>query len=340
MKVLLYQQNEKRLKTSGIGRALKHQEMALKNNGIEVTFNPHDTFDLAHINTLFETSQIFLRKCQKEHIPTVVHGHSTIEDFRDSFRLWKVIARWFNKQLLKMYRAADIIVTPTEYSKKLISSYEGVNCPVYNISNGIILEDYARNEKNIKSFEEHFKITKDQKVVIGVGLLFRRKGLDDFIEVARRFPDVTFIWFGALQKFATTHYILKTIRKRPKNVIMAGYIAGDIIKGAFSRANLMFFPSREETEGIVVLEALAAKTPLLIRDIGVYSPWLKNQENCLMGKSIPEFVEQIEYALSHDLSSLTEKGYQTVEERNIEAIGHQLVDLYQEAIRINQEKNR
>jgi 1,2-diacylglycerol-3-alpha-glucose alpha-1,2-glucosyltransferase len=66
---------------------------------------------------------------------------------------------------------------------------------------------------------------------------------------------------------------------------MAGYCSGDIIHGAYDLASCMFFPSLEETEGIVVLEALASHTPLLVRDIGVYDPWLVDGVNCHKAKT-------------------------------------------------------
>ena len=78
-------------------------------------------------------------------------------------------------------------------------------------------------------------------------------------------PDIKFIWFGYLNKFLTTSYILKCIKHKPDNVILPGYIKGNVIKGALYYANCMFFPTNEETEGIVALEALATKLTLVTR---------------------------------------------------------------------------
>ena len=55
------------------------------------------------------------------------------------------------------------------------------------------------------------------------------------------------------------------------------------------RQRISSFPSREETEGIVVLEALASQQQVLVRDIPVYQGWLVANENCYMGHSIEEF---------------------------------------------------
>ena len=142
-----------------------------------------------------------------------------------------------------------------------------------------MLEDYAPSVEKVRKYKQYFNIQEEDKVVIGIGLLFKRKGLHDFIDVARKLPHVKFIWFGSLQKILRTKEINKAIKNKPDNVIMPGYIDGDVIKGALQGANLFFFPSYEETEGIVVLESLASRIPLLIRDIPVYEDWLENERD-------------------------------------------------------------
>ena len=333
MKILLYFEKEKALRQSGIGRALRHQKQALESNGIEYTLDSKDTFDIAHINTNFFESYRLLKKCKKEGKKVIVHGHSTFEDFRKSFRCWKLIEPIFDHLIIRMYRNADAIITPTEYSKRLIENYKGVKCPVYSLSNGIQLSDYEYSGKKVKQFRNYFKLKPNEKVIIGVGLFFERKGILDFFEVARQLPDIKFIWFGHLSKLMTQGKILRAIKKRPANVIMPGYIDGDIIKGAFSNANLVFFPTLEETEGIVVLEALASKTPILVRDIPVFDDWLKDNKNCLKAKDNEEFIKKINYALYNDLSDIIEQGYKTVEEREITIIGKKLIDIYSEVLK-------
>ena len=64
---------------------------ALSTNDVEFTLNKKDDFDIAHINTYFLRSQKLLKKCHKKGKKVVVHGHSTFEDFRKSFRLYKLM---------------------------------------------------------------------------------------------------------------------------------------------------------------------------------------------------------------------------------------------------------
>lgn len=332
MKVLLYFQDQDRMKKSGIGRALRHQIKALTQNGIDYTLDPDDDYDLAHINTYFGKSQRVLKKVKRRGIPVIVHGHSTFEDFRKSFRLWRLIEPYYDRCLVKQYSKADYIITPTPYSKGLIENYSFVKCPVINISNGIDPKEYTYSEENVKAFREYFKLQEGEKVVIGIGWFFYRKGLDDFFKVARNLPDIKFIWFGHQPKWQTQSRMLKEIKHRPSNVIMPGYIDGKVIKGALSGADMMFFPSREETEGIVVLEAMASHLPLLVRDIPVYDPWLKDEVNCYKAKTVEEFVSLIPKIIEKKDQTILEKAYQDVLNNDLKLIGERLKDIYEKVL--------
>ena len=327
MKVLLYFEKEEKIKKSGIGRALRHQIAALTSAGVEYTLDPKDTYDIAHINTYFPESKKLVKKLKKKGVPVIVHGHSTKEDFQNSFRLWKLMKLWFYPNLMWFYKNADFIITPTQYSKDLIDSYN-LGTEVIFVSNGIDPKEYAYDEEKIKAFKEFFKIKEGEKVVIGIGFPFNRKGIKDFFAVAKEKPDVKFIWFGYLQRILTQPNVLRAIKHRPSNVIMLGYIDNAIIKGALRYAECLFFPSYEETEGIVVLEALASNCPVLIRDIGVYADWLEDGRDCYKGHNNEEFLQKLNTIMESDNSKLVENGYKLVEERTLEKVGVELRQAY------------
>ena len=328
MKNLLFFEKQNSLKQSGIGRAMSHQKKALELAEVEYTLDPNDSYDFAHINTLFFESYRLLKKLHKKGMKVIVHGHSTVEDFKYSFRCWRLIAPIFNHLILRMYRHADCIITPTNYSKGLIENYKGVKCPVYAVSNGIKLEDYVYSEENVKAFDEFFNI-KDKKIVICAGLYFERKGIRDFFKIAESMPDVEFIWFGHLAPILTQSKIRRAIKKRPKNVIMPGYVDIKVLKGAFHRADCFLFLSHEENEGIAVLEALASKLPVIVRDIPVFDGWLVDGRDVLKGKNNEEFKEKLEYVFNNDMESFKENAYKVVEERTLEKVGNQLKEIYE-----------
>lgn len=332
MKVLLYFEGEKVISKSGIGRAMKHQMAALTSQGIEYTLDPDDDYDILHINTIGPNSSPMIRKARHLNRKIVYHAHSTEEDFRNSFMLSNQIAPLFKKRLVHLYSKADHIITPTPYSKKLIESY-GIDLPIHAISNGIDLDKFNYNEDKIKAFHEYFNI-KDEKVIICVGLFFVRKGILDFIEVAKRLPEYKFIWFGHVPLYSIPKQIRDIVTKdHPNNVIFPGYVSGPVIEGAYCGADAFFFPSMEETEGIVVLEALASYQQVILRDIPVFDPWMKDKVNCYKGHDVDSFTKLVDDVVCKRLPDVSAEGRKTAMERSIPEVGKQLRQVYEAVLK-------
>jgi len=327
MKICLYFEAEKMLQTSGIGRALQHQKRALESAGIEYTLDPEDEYDLLHINTVGVSSSSVIANAKKRNKKVIYHAHSTEEDFRDSFLLSNQMAPFFKRHIVNLYAQADAIITPTPYAKSLLEAY-GLTMPIHPVSNGIDLKHYAKDDQKIKAFRKYFGLSETQKVVISVGLYLKRKGIQDFMEVAKQFPDVKFIWFGYTPLISIPASIRHMIEDHPSNVILPGYVKGPIIEGAYASANHFFFPTYEETEGIVVLEALASKCPVLVRDIGVFNPWLVDGVNCHKAFDNEGFSAILRQSFEGTLSSTLEAAYQTASERTLPNIGQQLKEIY------------
>lgn len=333
MKILLYFEGEKMLKTSGIGRAMKHQISALKDQGIEFTTDPEcEDYDILHVNTYGPASSKLISKAKKAGKKVVVHAHSTEEDFKNSFVLSNQIAPMFKKRLISVYSEGDYILTPTPYSKKILEGY-GLNTEIEAISNGIDIERFSYDEEKVKAYRKYFSLNEEDKVVISVGLYFDRKGLLDFVEVAKRLPEYRFIWFG----YTPLYSIPKNIREvvvedHPKNVYFPGYVKGAIIEGAYQGCDAFFFASKEETEGIVVLEALAAGQNVIVRDIPVFDPWLIDGKNCYKGKDVDTFVSLVKGCVEATLPSTKAEGVKTAKERSIEEVGKQLRQVYEKLL--------
>ena len=328
MKVLLYFEDADLIGKSGVGRAFHHQKKALESAGIEYTANPKcQDYDILHINTYGVASQMIIHNARRLGKPVIYHAHSTKEDFMNSFNFSNLIAPLYKQRLLSLYRSADVLITPTPYSKHLLEGY-GLRMPVYAISNGIDLDDYSPDSQRETMFREYFRLRPEDHVIISVGLPFERKGLLDFLEIARSMPEYTFIWFGNLSRLLLPAKIIRAIDQRPDNAIFPGYISGDMIKGAFSGADAFFFPSYEETEGIAVLEALASKQTAILRDIGAYSSWAVSGRNCWLGSDNDQFRTLIKGICEGTLARTGETGYRVAEDRSIERIGQQLKAVY------------
>lgn len=96
--------------------------------------------------------------------------------------------------------------------------------------------------------------------------------------MAKRMPDIIFLWFGGGNNALIPAEIKKAVAEKPENVIFAGFQPSGILRDAYCGADAFAFFSYEETEGIVVLEALSCEIPVIVRDIPVYEGWLTDGE--------------------------------------------------------------
>ncbi len=324
-KVLLYTEFEKTLKVSGLGKAIDHQKQALKDNHVPFTLNPKDDYDIIHINFYGPKSYLAARRAKRLGKKVVYHAHSTEEDFKNSFWFANLISPLFKRWIIKCYKLGDIIITPSDYSKKLLESYGLKN--IHAISNGIDLGLFSRDEKSGKKFREKYHYKENEKVIMGIGLFFERKGILDFIELAKYFPKYQFIWFGNINKNLIPRKIKNALKIKLPNLTFAGHVPPKEIKAALSGVDLYLFPTFEETEGIPALEALACKTPMILRDIPVFD-FLKNKKEVYKAKNLTEFKTLIPKVLNSELPDLTNAGYQKVKEKEISVVGKQLISIY------------
>ena len=333
MKILLYTEMEKAVRKSGLGKAIKHQMRALELMGIEYTTNPRDDFDILHINTYFPYSYELALKAKRDGKKVVYHAHSTEEDFRNGFVFSTKVSPLFKKWLIKCYSLGDVIVTPTEYSKKLLDSYH-IGRKIYAISNGIEIEKFQRNEELGHRFRETYHYSKDDKVIIGIGLYIERKGIVDFVELARRMPEYQFIWFGYSPLSAAGKSVRDAVNTKLDNLIFAGYVESEMIIAAMSGCDLYIFPTYEETEGIPIVEACACRCQALIRDIPVFDGWLEDGVNVYKARDVDDFEVKIKKIIHHEVPDLTDVAYKVAEERSLQIVGSKLKDVYEEVLKM------
>lgn len=328
MKVFLYSGMQKMIEKSGVGRAIYHQRKAANLSSIELVENLEDA-DVIHINTIFPKSYKMAQEAHKMGKKVVYHAHSTRQDFRNSYIGSNLVDGLFAWWIMKCYNSGDIIVTPSIYSKKLLHSY-GITKDIRVLSNGIDTEYYKRDEEMRHKFKEKHN---GRKVIMSAGLWIDRKGILDFVELAKKIPQYDFVWYGESNLYTVPSKIRKAVKTKLPNLFFPGYISKAELKDAYNNSDLFLFMSKEETEGIVILEALAMKIPCLIRDIPVYEGWLTDSKDIYKAKTITEFETKIKGILENKLPDLTEAGYNIAAERDIRQIGKKLKGIYEDALK-------
>ena len=162
--------------------------------------------------------------------------------------------------------------------------------PVCALTNGVDTAFFAPDAGRRAAFRRAYGLADSDPVVICAGHYFVRKGVLDFIELARAMPEVKFFWFGYTDPGADPPppSAAPLPRRRPtcaSPAMSARPNCGTPTAGA----DVFAFCSHEETEGIVVLEALACGIPVVVRDIPVYQGWLTDGKQVLKRRDTAGF---------------------------------------------------
>ncbi len=327
MRIYIYQGGFSVVKNSGVGSAVCHQREMLRRTGAPVT-DKWKNATVVHINTVFPDAALAAYIAGRQGKRVVYYGHSTMEDFRNSFIGSNAAAPYFKKWIRFCYSLGDVILTPTEYSRNILAGY-GMKKPLYAITNGVNTDFFQPDPEAGKRFREKYRIPDGKKIIISAGHLIQRKGIFDFLQIASGMPDKIFVWFGGGNGWAVPQSVKRAVRKKTDNVIFAGYVERQELKDAYCGADAFLFCSYEETEGIVVLEALACRIPVIVRRIPVYEGWLEENTYVLKADSVEEFRERAELACSGSLRDMTVEGRKLAEEHSLLRTGRRLREIYE-----------
>ena len=317
-------------KKSGVGKAVYHQISMLEKQGIIVNKTGLKNSDIVHINTVFPDSVLVAIIAKALGKKVLYYGHSTMEDFKNSFVGSNFFAPLFKRWIIFCYGLGDAVITPTEYSKALLEGYK-IKKPIYALSNGIDTDYWKKEEMNSsqkKEFLEKYHLSNDRKAVMSVGHFMERKGVTEFVEIARNNPEISFIWFGYTPSILVPRRVQKIIKQAPDNLIFAGFVDSEELKKAYNFCDLFLFMSHEETEGIVVLEAMACEIPVIVRDIPVYNGWLMNGKNVIKFKQNGELSYLLNKVLKNVDASMVKEAVETAHKRDFTETGQKLLMIY------------
>jgi 1,2-diacylglycerol-3-alpha-glucose alpha-1,2-glucosyltransferase len=268
----------------------------IEKEGINIVFDVDSDFDLIHIHVPLTKAYFLSRRNNNgNHKPVIFHGHMTEDTFPIGSQLRFIIRKWIKK----IARESDLILCPSLSTERYFKEH----FPEKNIKQlnyGINLDNYAYSHEDGINFRRRYRIGTKETVVCCVGGMTYRKGIDEFYEIARRFPDIRFMWIGGL--FFRNQHIYKIYNKidrnsinihdLPDNVISTGYTTH--ISAALSASDIFFFPSRQETQGLALVEAAANNRAIVTRDLPVFKEWLTHGHDCLMGACLDDFAEHIQ----------------------------------------------
>ena len=335
MSVFIYEGGFRLVRKSGVGQAMLHQREALRKAGIIARGRSDDGTKIMHLNTVFPDSLLMLLIARIRGWKVICFAHSTMEDFKASFPLSSRLAPLFRRYITFCYDRADVVITPSEYSRNLILGY-GVRRPVHAVSNGVDTARFRRSAEKADAFRRRYRFSVNDKVVITAALPIERKGILDFIEIARTMADVQFMWFGSLSSRLIPKRIRRAMEDAPSNVRFAGFISQEELIEAYSGADGFLFMSHEETEGIAVLEALSCGIPAVLRDIPVYSDLRERETGIHLFRSMDECRSCLREILDGGSDDAACLEREVAEERDLGMVGRKLRAIYRDELLIDE----
>lgn len=332
MKVCLYLEAAEFVAKSGFRTAYEQHRKALQGVGVPVTDDPDSEYDLLHLHFFGPKSLFYLKRAKRLKIPVVVHAHSMgAHDFEDSFTLFNSIAPLYEKYLYYFYESSDAIFTCSQYARESLRS-QGITKPIYVVSNAVDRDRFRFSEEHRRLWRARLGLK--NFTVFCAGNVIPRKGVLDFLEVARRLPQIDFVWFGHLWPKLLTFYpeMHKAIENRPSNVIMPGFVEDTHL--AFSAGDLLFLPSLRENQPMVLLEAASLGRPLVVRDIPEYRGWLIDTVNARTGSSVEEFVQIISEIAQdpQEWQRLSHAAEELAHASSLPVVGQRLKELYEQLV--------
>lgn len=226
-----------------------------------------------HINHIHTVMPNFLFKMGRKTC-NVVYVHFLPTTLDGSIKMNKLFFSIFKWYVKSFYRKADEVVVVNPIFIKPLTEIGLKRENITYIPNYVNKTDFykidaeRRNEVRAK-----YGLKPDDFVVLGCGQVQTRKGVKDFVEVAKKNPDKQFVWAGGFSfgKITDGYKELKAIMDNPpSNVHFIGIIPRTEMNDIFNMTDVLFMPSFAELFPMAILEAVNSHTPVLLRDLDLY----------------------------------------------------------------------
>jgi glycosyltransferase involved in cell wall biosynthesis len=293
-------------------------------------------WDVIHIHTPFQAHRLGVRLSRLTGRPTVETYHTYFEQYVGHYLPWapapllRGFARWASRRLC---HAVDHLIVPSQQMVEVLERY-GVRTPATVLPTGIDLGEFAGGDG--AAFRAAGGIAPDQPTLVTVSRLALEKNIDFLLEVARRligeFPSLQFVIAGegpdaerlkqrsaALGLSAHVRFFGNLDRRTR---LLDCYRAGDVF----------VFASPTETQGLVLIEAMALGVPIVSTAVMGTATVLANARSArVSAEDADEFARHVAELLRspEERRRLGEAGPADAEAWSAPALMRRTVDLYQ-----------
>lgn len=214
------------------------------------------------------------------NVPYIIHCRCNVEDQISNSNIGVRLLRYLadNSQRVLVQNSFSLA-----YMYKICKRAQVEFMPNY------IDAEYVADNKNINKILQK---------VLYVGHIRKTKGIDEYIEVAKRFPNISFLLAGPI----TDDYSQEYIENLSSNIVLLGSLDGEEIKEQLDNADVFLFPSYTEGFSNAILEAMSRGLPIITTKVGANEDMLEGKGGFLVEtKNVEELVTSMVHMESYDL---------------------------------------
>ncbi|MBV9697328.1 MAG: glycosyltransferase [Gammaproteobacteria bacterium] len=228
---------------------------------------PAAEFDLVHIHTPFIAHYAGVRFARRARLPCVETYHTFFEEYLHHYLpvCPRPLGRWVARALTRA-QCADVhaLIAPSEPMRAVLQGY-GVRTPIHVLPTGLPADRFRAGDG--AGFRARAGIPAQRPLVTYVGRVAHEKNIGFLV---RMFARVQASVPEALLVIAGEGPAREAVRAQVarlglgERVHFAGYLERDgALLDCYAAADVFVFASRTETQGLVLLEALAQGTPVV-----------------------------------------------------------------------------
>jgi 1,2-diacylglycerol 3-alpha-glucosyltransferase len=279
-------------------------------------------FDVIHIHTPFTAHYVGIHFGKKLDIPVVETYHTFFEDYLHHYLPF--IPQFISRKLARTIsrrqcNAVDGIVSPSKPMLDVLKQY-GIKTPAEVVATGLDDSSFARVDG------EHFRMSHDiplaQPMLLFVGRVAHEKNigflLEMHVELIKKHPDALLVITGEGPAEESIKHSIDKLGISNK-VRMIGYLdrSHELI-ACYKAADIFVFASKSETQGLVLLEAMAQGTAVVaIAELGTKSILIEGEGVLIAKDDINDFADKVSVLLSDapKRQMFGEKGRQYAQEK-------------------------
>jgi 1,2-diacylglycerol 3-alpha-glucosyltransferase len=230
------------------------------------TLSPGD-FDIIHVQTPFSAHYAGLRIAKRIGAPLVETYHTYFEHYLHHYvpALPASLTKGFARRLtVSQCHAADHIISPSPQMAEALRVY-GVTSPISTLATGLPASALIKGDRS--RFRQYHNNPESRPVALFVGRVAHEKNIDFLlrmlVELRKLVPDILMLIAGEGPAEQHIRSLVASLGVG-ENVKMLGNMdRGQTLRDCYAAADVFVFASRTETQGLVLLEAMAQGTPVV-----------------------------------------------------------------------------